>query len=145
ACGRHLDKHGARGLCSRHYHRAFVDGRLDEHSRVQPVFDSVEDRFFAKVDVSGGCWEGTAAVKNRGYGRVGPGARALGTVYAPRWAWEYLVGPIPPALTVDHLCRHTIGVNPGHLEIVTREENIRRANPMKSHCMHGHDLADAYI
>lgn len=36
-------------------------------------------------------------------------------------------GPIPQGLTIDHLCRNTLCINPNHLEAVTDAENKRRA------------------
>lgn len=40
--------------------------------------------------------------------------------------YELLVGPIPEGLTIDHLCRNTMCVNPDHLEPVTHRENLMR-------------------
>lgn len=45
---------------------------------------------------------------------------------AYRYAYELLVGPIPPGHDVDHLCYVRACVNPTHLEPVTRPENVRR-------------------
>jgi DNA-binding XRE family transcriptional regulator len=36
-------------------------------------------------------------------------------------------GPIPDGMVADHLCRHTLCVNPNHLESVTSLEDLRRA------------------
>lgn len=47
-------------------------------------------------------------------------------VYAHRWYWEYLNGPVPSELELDHLCRQTLCVNPDHLEAVTHKENTNR-------------------
>lgn len=46
--------------------------------------------------------------------------------FAHRAAWEQVNGPIPAGLTIDHLCRQKLCVNPGHLEPVTPAENTRR-------------------
>lgn len=46
--------------------------------------------------------------------------------YVHRFSYEMHVGPIPPDMTIDHLCRNKKCVNPDHLEVVTREENSRR-------------------
>lgn len=61
------------------------------------------------------------------------------------WDQEYENG-----LTIDHLCRNPLCVNPDHLEPVTNSENVRRAaaagayegngahHRAKTHCPKGH-------
>lgn len=61
---------------------------------------------------------------------------------AHRAVYEALVGPIPPELELDHLCRNPACVNPAHLEPVTRKENVRRGYWGKNHCKHGHVYDD---
>jgi hypothetical protein len=81
------------------------------------------------------CWEWPLARKSDGYPIVGWDGR---TRHAHRVAYEFLVGPIPDGLTLDHLCRNRGCVNPDHLEPVTHQENCRRAR--KDYCAHGHEL-----
>ena len=50
------------------------------------------------------------------------------TTYAHRAVYDYLVGPIPAGLTIDHLCRVRNCVNPAHLEPCTIRENILRSD-----------------
>lgn len=90
------------------------------------------DRFVAKVDNFDvdGCWLWVGAIdKNTGYGRfhAGDGRR---TVNAHRFAYETFVGPIPPGLDLDHLCRVRACVRPSHLEPVTRRENLLRGETL---------------
>lgn len=86
-----------------------------------------EARFWANVEKGDDCWTwlGRRGGGNARYGVLGVNYRR---VYAHRFSYELLVGPIPDGLTIDHLCRNTLCVNPDHLEPVTLQENIRRAN-----------------
>lgn len=104
-----------------------------------------EVRFWAKVDKNGlnGCWLWTAALHPDGYGRFEHRP-------AHRIAWEFIKGPVPEGLELDHLCRVRPCVNPSHLEPVTRRENVRRgALPemlrekaaAQTHCYKGHPLS----
>ena len=102
------------------------------------------ERFWARVDRSGECWLWTGALRN-GYGQVtitsGDGPR---THYAHRIAYEIARGEIPAGMTIDHLCRNLVCVNPDHLEVVTRKENVLRGvglsarNARKTECKRGH-------
>jgi hypothetical protein len=101
------------------------------------------DRFWAKVARSGpkACWLWRAGKTRGGYGQFYDGTR---TVYAHRFAYEFLVGPIPAGLTIDHLCRNRSCVNPAHLEPVTPGLNVLRGqgvtamNLRKTMCPGGH-------
>ena len=89
---------------------------------------------------SSACWLWLGS-KNGHYGTVYRGKN----IRAHRVAYEELVGPIPHGLTIDHLCRNTVCINPAHMEPVTASENARRmneaANPKRAltHCPHGHE------
>lgn len=80
-----------------------------------------QDRFWAKVDKSGGCWLWTAFVHPNGYGIFKVGRKAVG---AHRVAYELLVGPIPEGYEIDHRtsCPRNC-VNPAHLRSVTQAQN----------------------
>jgi hypothetical protein len=88
-----------------------------------------DDLFWIKVDADGDCWVWRGAVDRYGYGKA-----TINHVrhIAHRVAYELMVGPIPEGLTLDHLCRNTLCVNPDHLDPVTNRVNIQRAAVARS-------------
>ncbi len=80
--------------------------------------------FFAKVEFTDACWLWTASTDWYGYGWFWVGAPRR----AHRVCYEWLVGPIPAGLELDHLCRVPACVRPEHLEPVTHAENVRRGD-----------------
>lgn len=114
----------------------------------------VLERFWEKVNKESGrwwngnqCWEWTASGRPRGYGQFFP-TRGQ-PVYAHRYAYELLVAPIPPGMTLDHRCENPACVNPDHLEMVTRGVNaLRGTGPAalaarRTHCQRGHPFDTA--
>lgn len=99
-------------------------------------------RYWVRGD---GCWEwlSNKTKAKGGYGRISRGGKM---VLAHRFMYERAKGPIPDGLTLDHLCRNRLCVNPGHLEPVTLRENALRGvgptaiNARKTHCIRGHRL-----
>lgn len=89
----------------------------------------------------GPCLLFTGARKtSSGYGQYRWGGYKAPNRSAHAFAWESVNGPIPPGLTVDHLCRVTNCVRVSHMEIVTSEENYRRAVEARVRCHKGHRL-----
>lgn len=93
----------------------------------------------SKPNGEGGCWIWTGKLDGDGYG-------LLFGIRAHRYAYTLLVGPIPPGLVIDHLCRVHSCVHPFHLEAVTNGENVLRGiappaqNKRRRLCRSGHDL-----
>lgn len=80
------------------------------------------DRFLRKLDKESGapCWNWTAAKTPLGYGAFNDGVRR---VFAHRFAWSILVGPIPQGMLVCHRCDNPSCCNPEHLFLGTHADN----------------------
>jgi hypothetical protein len=100
-CGK--DSH-ALGLCKVCYKRARNHGETTEPR---------ERRFWVQVDRRGPdeCWPWLGHLQKNGYGQYG----TTGACLVHRIAYEYLIGPIPKRLVLDHLCH-------------TRDPSCRAAN-----------------
>lgn len=95
-------------------------------------------RFWAKVDKTDYCWIWTRCVNSKGYGCFAVHGRSQ---LAHRLTYEDAVGPISAGLTIDHVvCQNHRCVNPAHLEVVTRVENLRRKAALITACRVGHPL-----
>ena len=92
-----------------------------------------------KINEKTGCWNWLRSISN-GYGYLW----FFGRHRAHRAMFSFLRDSIPVGLTLDHLCRNKICVNPNHLEAVTLTVNILRGNSIsavnsrKTHCKKGH-------
>ena len=116
--------------------------------------DHLLTRWKAKISVdAAGCWIWTAGIDIHGYGKTTVTGRPRGraTVGAHRAIYEFLRGPVPDGLQLDHLCRVRNCVNPDHLEPVTGRVNILRGTSSAArfatvtHCKYGHPYSGANL
>lgn len=105
---------------------------------------SAEERFWAKVTKTAGCWLWTGCVVRR-YGQFGvsPGVSAR----AHRFSYELAYGPIPEGMFVCHKCDTPLCVNPTHLFLGTNSDNQLDAvqkglhhRTRQTHCKRGHEF-----
>lgn len=98
-----------------------------------------------------GCLEWQGARDPKGYGRVGVGKE---TYLVHRIAWQVWTGEDPGALCVLHRCDNPPCFSQEHLFLGTPKDNSQdmamkgrgaNQNTMKTHCVRGHSLHDAYI
>lgn len=132
-------KHQAKGFCQKHYRRLSEHG---DHAFVDERRRSLEERFWLKVAKTDSCWLWFGKKSIWGYGRLNSSGKR---VAAHRVSYEIHKGRIPDGLTIDHLCRVRLCVNPSHLEAVTSKVNLLRGegacakNARKTHCIRGHE------
>lgn len=91
-----------------------------------------EQRLFALVQKSDLCWEWVGRTNAHGYGQVS--THCLGERYAHRISWAIHFGAIPNGLSVLHRCDNPRCVNPDHLFLGSRADNVRDMVNKRRHC-----------
>ena len=92
---------------------------------------TLAQRFAQRVVIAGNdeCWECKAPKGPLGYAQIG---NKKGSTYVHRIAYELMVGPVPAGKELDHICRNRGCVNPSHLRLCTRSENLRNTGKMST-------------
>lgn len=83
--------------------------------------NTLAERFWAKVNKAGDCWEWTGARHPQGYGLI---KTMTGMSRAHRVSFELNNGAIPAGLMVRHRCDNPGCVNPKHLITGTALDNV---------------------
>ena len=104
---------------------------------------TVVERFWRRIEPepNSGCWLWIGATNGNGYAKLSVNGRMN---EAHRVSYEMFVGKIPIGLDIDHLCRIRSCVNPNHLRILTRQQNVmcgQHPNVIRSRanrCLRGH-------
>ena len=118
---------------------ALRPGRADmaswRHTRFWRSLSLIERlETYYEPEPNSGCWIWLGHRDRKGYG-------AYKQSTAHRVAYRAYVGPVDPALTIDHLCKNKSCVNPQHLEQTTNHENQRRSDrATQTLCQRGHPL-----
>lgn len=112
-------------------------------------------RFWSSVSANSaeGCWNWNGPKTFYGYGRLmeSIGNGKTKQLMAHRFAYEQIVGKIQDVMTIDHVCRNKLCVNPAHMEVVTRGENSIRSHSRnmvamrENCCTNGHKIENENV
>jgi hypothetical protein len=103
-------------------------------------------RFFAKVEKTGTCWLWTGSKGTGGGMTYGQFWLELKLHQAHRASYKLFNGDIPTDMTIDHICKVGLCVNPQHLRLLTIGENVLCGNGVsginarKTQCHKGHEF-----
>ena len=105
-----------------------------QHEAEEPI-----ERFYKWLipEPNSGCWLWLGQLDDHGYGRFWINGEST---TAQRASWRFFGGQIPTDLEVDHICKNPTCVNPAHLRVVTKNENLAGRDLVRTVCQQGHPL-----
>ena len=116
-----------KGMCRKHYKRLWRNGTLSPTKQAQ---DSISERLDRWTDKYGtvayegmsACWNWIGTKVRDGYGRISVNGKPK---MAHRVSFELVNGMIPEGFFVCHKCDNPSCVNPEHMFIGSRLDNMR--------------------
>lgn len=110
--------------------------------------DAVIERARHYVAADGDCVVSLYSCGSHGYPQIGWNDGGYQATLVHRVVWVAANGPIPPGMTVDHICRNKRCCRLDHLRLLTNLDNARdNGMSRRTHCPQGHayDEANTYI
>lgn len=119
----------------------------DRQQRFERISLNTEEKFWSKVKKTKSCWLWTGTKTHNGYGQFY--SKINGNLFyrSHRFSFWLHRGFLDKKLTIDHLCRKRLCVNPSHLEQVSNRTNVLRGNGIpaknyrKKNCKWGHPFS----